>query len=170
MISATLRRLEKLISSELCRKSGFPSSRNKILVWYWPKNGTHGGLIDLSLSRYCLKWSATKLVASSNAFRRCDSNLSLLVTSLCTALLLRALVMARTPLKLLFSCSTSITSNTRFITATLSSMLSVSRMVFSKYLVKFVVCLTILNKLGLLLSLSSLVHAKSTNSLGLTAL
>merc|ERR1719186_1945573 len=126
IISATFRRFEKLINSELCRKSGLPSSRNRILVWYWPKNGTQGGLIDLSLSRYCLKW--------------------------------------------LFSCSTNITSSTLFMTATLSSMLSVSKMVFSRYLVKLVVCLTILNKFGLLLSLSSLVHAKSTNSLGFTAL
>merc|ERR1719186_1804257 len=164
IISATFRRFEKLINSELCRKSGLPSSRNKIFVWYWPKNGTQGGLIDLSLSRYCLKWSATKLVASSKAFKRCDSSLSLLETSLCTALLLRALVIARTPLKLLFSCSTNITSSTLF------TMLSVSKMVFSRYLVKLVVCLTILNKFGLLLSLSSLVHAKSTNSLGFTAL
>jgi len=68
IISANLRRLEKLMSfSELCRKSGLPSSKKRMLVWYWPKKGTQGGLMDRSFSRYSLKWSATRLVASSNA-------------------------------------------------------------------------------------------------------
>lgn len=170
MISATLRRFEKLISSaEWWRKSGFPSSRKRMLVWYWPKKGTQGGLMDRSFSRYCLKWSATRLVASSSDFNRVASRRSFVEINLWTALLLRQLVMARTPLKLLYSCSTIMISSTRLITATRSSMLSVSRMVFSRYLVKLVVCLTILSRLGLLLSLSSRVQARSTSSEGLTA-
>ena len=58
--------------------------------------------------------------------------MSLVEPSLCTALLLSALVMASTPLKLLCSCSTSITSSTRLMTATRSSAWSVSRIVFSR--------------------------------------
>jgi len=79
-------------------------------------------------------------------------------------------VIASTPLKLLCSWSTIITSSTLFITATRSSMLSVSRIVFSRYLVKLVVWRTILRRLGLRLSLSSLVQARSTSSEGFTAL
>ena len=41
MISDTLRRLVKLIRFVLCRKSGLPSSRKRMLLWYCPKKGTH---------------------------------------------------------------------------------------------------------------------------------
>ena len=58
---------------------------------------------------------------------------SLEAASLNTAELLRAEVMARTPLKLLYSCSTVMISSERTITATLSSMLSVPTIVFSRY-------------------------------------